>query len=112
MHVELWRGIVAMALATYLSRALALALVPGLRLPAWALRAVRFVPVGVLAALIWPHMLAASGGPAPGRPAFPVAWPEVLAAFVTALVAFRARGVLLPVFAGVGTVAALRALAG
>lgn len=72
----------------------------------------RFVPIGVLAALVWPQVLSGPGQSAPRWPVFPGALPELLATALTALVAYRTRSILLPVLAGVGTVVAVRMLTG
>lgn len=96
-----------MAAATYLSRALTLVLLPGAPLPGAVLRALRYVPVGVLAALVVSLLPAA-----PGQTAAPATLPELLAAGLTAAVAIRSRGTLWPVVAGVAAVSILRRLMG
>ncbi|XZG70056.1 AzlD domain-containing protein [Chitinibacteraceae bacterium HSL-7] len=60
-HFEFWLGLVGMGALTYATRALFI--VPGarVRFPLWAHRALRFVPVAVLTALITPMAVAPGG---------------------------------------------------
>ncbi len=90
--------------ATYLTRAPLLLAFAGRRLPAWLGRYCAALPVALLTALALPLVLL------PGDRAAAAWAPELPAAVLVAVLARRTGNLLLPVAAGVGLVAALRAL--
>jgi len=95
--------ILGMALATYLPRAAPLVFLSGRTLPPLAVRFLGFVPAAVLAALLFPAVLAPQGS-------LDVSTDNVflLASVPAALVAWRTGSFFGAVAAGMGTVAALR----
>lgn len=90
-------AILGMACVTYATRISGLALMsrikPSKRMEAW----LRYIPGAILVSLVAPAVL--TGGPA-----------EVLAALATALIAWRARNLLLAMLVGVGVVVMFRLL--
>lgn len=93
-------------LATFALR-LALIGAPQWRLPAALGRALRFVPVAVLTAIIVPEILR-PGGQLNLAPANPRLWAGLLAV----IIAWRTRSVLLTIALGMATLWLLQALAG
>ncbi len=102
---DLWPAILAMAVATYLSRSLTLALFPGLPLPGPLLRGLRYVPAGILAALVAPALLTPGG-----HLALPWENPDLLAGVVAGVAAIRTRNSLLTMLSGVGAALLFRRL--
>jgi branched-subunit amino acid transport protein len=98
----IWMAILGSALATYLTRALPLAVTFGGRLPPAATRYLEALPVAIIAALVGPAVVAPAGALTHG--AEPLA-----AALVIAGVAWR-RSLLAGVILGVVAVALLRLL--
>lgn len=90
-------AILGMACVTYATRISGLALMSRIklskRMEAW----LRYIPGAILVSLVAPAVL--TGGPA-----------EVLAALATALIAWRARNLLLAMLVGVGVVVMFRLL--
>ena len=98
----IWLAIAGSALATYLTRALPLALTFRGHLPPAATRYLEALPVAIIAALVGPAVIAPSGALTHG--AEPIA-----AGLVVATVAWR-RSLLAGVLVGVAAVALLRLL--
>lgn len=96
-------AVVAMSIATYLSRSLTLAFLPNLPLPRILRSGLRYVPPGVIAALVVPQLIIPQGN-------FVYPWqnPDLLAGLVALVVALRTGNVLATVLMGVVTVAVLR----
>ena len=111
VRLHIWLTIAGMAVATYLTRApmlLALAqrpLSPRLRL--W----LRLVPLAVLPALAVPMVLLATDADGTRRLAAGLGHPPLWGAVTLFVLAGRRVNLLVSVAAGVGVVAALRALA-
>jgi branched-subunit amino acid transport protein len=101
----LWLTIVLMGLVTFGLRLAPFVLLERLALPTWLLRALRHVPPAVLAALIAPELLLADGAlalePLNAR---------LIAGLVAALIAWRARSVLLTIAAGMAVLWVLQAI--
>lgn len=96
----IWLAIAGAALATYLVRALALAVAMPAALPRRVARYLDALPAAIIAALAGPAVLVPGGAPTRG--------PElVAAAVVIGIVAWR-RNLLAGVLAGVAVVALLR----
>jgi branched-subunit amino acid transport protein len=91
---RIWVVIVAVGIGTYLIRYSFLGLVGDRTLPAWALRALRYVPVAVMPALVAPAIL---WPPATGGETDPA---RLLAAVAALVVGAAMRSVLGAVFAG------------
>lgn len=95
MDSKLWAAILAMAAATYLTRCLAL-VYPSLPLPGVLRRGLRYIPAGVLGALVAPALITPRGHLVP-----PWQNPELLAGLAAGVVAVRTRSILLTMAAGV-----------
>lgn len=93
-----------MAAATYVTRAAFMVTLGGTALPAWAERALRYVPIGVLTSLVVPQVVLAHG-----------AWalrydnPFLWGAIASGLVTRRGGSPLLAIVLGVVVVAVVRA---
>lgn len=61
--------------------------------PHWFVRALRFVPVAALSALVWPDLVLSDG-------AFTLAEPRLAAGLIAASVAWRTRNILLTIGCG------------
>jgi branched-subunit amino acid transport protein len=92
-----WLTIIGMGLATYLTRITMIVLVGRREVPGWAGRALRFVPVTVLPALVAPELLRPGGGWD-----FGLGNARLIAGLVAILVAWRTRSALLTIIIGMG----------
>jgi branched-subunit amino acid transport protein len=103
-EAALWLTIAGMGLVTYLTRLLPLLLFQRWRLPPWLYRAMRYIPVAVLAAIILPELVLQEGvlalTPTNGR---------LWAGLVAGVVAWRYHRVLLTVAVGMAVLWALEA---
>ncbi len=88
--------VAGMALVTFAARYPLLVLVGKLQLPQPVLRALKFVPIAVLTAIITPAIIF----PRSNRPEFALSNEYLVAAIVAALVAWRSRNVLLTIVVG------------
>jgi len=102
MRVELVLIILAMGLITYATRVGAFAVLRVTGMPDWLRRAVRYVPVGVLVALIVPALLVRDGAVD-----LSLGNHYLLAGIVAGLVAFKTRNVAITVGVGLAAVIAL-----
>lgn len=102
--LKLWLVIVLVGATNYLARLSFIALLARRSLPPLALRALRYVAVAMLSALVVPAVLAA--------PAEATQWanPRLAAALVAGAVAWRTRSTGLTVAAGMAALWLLRAL--
>ena len=93
--VELWVIIIGMTVVTYGARLSVIVLLGQNGLPQGMSRALRFVPPAVLAAIVFPALLAPDGplDLSPGND-------RLLAGIVAALVAWRSRNILLTIAVG------------
>jgi branched-subunit amino acid transport protein len=97
--LAIWLLIIGIGAATYAMRLSFLVAISPERLPAGLQRALRFVPVAALTAIVVPALL--------GQQAAFVYVPEpprLLAGLLAALVAWRTRNVLLTIIVGMGIV--------
>ena len=95
--LSIWTVIIFLGIGTFLIRFSFLGIIGGRRLPEWALRHLRYVPVAVLPGLIAPMVVwppATGGEPDPAR---------LAAAGVALLVGALLRSVLGAIVAGMGT---------
>jgi branched-subunit amino acid transport protein len=97
--------IAGMGIVTYAIRASMILLLGHLEVPSCLRRALRFVPPAVLSALIVPELLL-PGGTLNLSPANP----RLLAGLVAALIAWRARNVLVAISAGMLALWVIQAL--
>ncbi|NJN82057.1 MAG: AzlD domain-containing protein [Caldilineaceae bacterium] len=91
--------IAGMAMVTFLVRYPPLALVGRIELPEHILRAMKFVPPAVLAAIIAPALIFPSGGSAQ----FSLTNAALVAGLTAALVSWRSRNLLLTIVVGMTT---------
>jgi len=105
--MSLWLTIVLAGLLTFAIRLSFIFLLGRISVPAWFRRALRFVPVAVLSAIIVPETLSRNGAldVTPGNPQI---WSAVLAV----VVAWRTRSVLLTIAAGMLALLVFRAVLG
>jgi branched chain amino acid efflux pump len=98
--MNVWLTIFAAGLLTFATRLSFIFLLGRITAPPWFLRALRYVPVAVLSAIIVPETITWQG-------AVDLSWrnPQIWAAAVAILVALRVRNVL--VIIGAGMVALL-----
>lgn len=95
--------ILGMGLVTFLIRLLPILAVGRLKLPRWALQAMRYIPPSVLTAIILPELLLPGG-----TLTLTLGNARLFAGIVAALVAWRTGNVLLTVVAGMGVLWALQ----
>jgi branched-subunit amino acid transport protein len=101
----IWLTIGGMAILTLAIRSSFLVFGQTLQFPAWLERALHYVPVAVLTALVLPMALAPQG-----RIELSAGNPYLLGALVSSLVAFYTRNTLLALLLSFMVYAALRAL--
>ncbi len=98
----LWLVIAAVALGTFLLRAIPIALISRIDIPHWVQQTLRYVPPAVMTAIITPALFIETAGatgsllPSPDTP-------RCIAAFCAALVAWRTRSTLLTLVVGMNT---------
>ncbi|HVL19927.1 MAG TPA: AzlD domain-containing protein [Amaricoccus sp.] len=93
---QIWTAIVAIGAGTYLIRYSFIGLVGDRRLPAWATRLLRYVPMAVMPGLaaplvVWPQATGGETDPA-----------RVLAALIALAIGTATRGVLGAIVGGMG----------
>ena len=90
-----WLLIFLSGAVTFATRASFIFLLDRMRMPVWFWRALRFVPVAVLSAIILPETVSRNG-------VTDLSWrnPQILAALLAVVVAWRTRNVLLTIVAG------------
>jgi branched-subunit amino acid transport protein len=103
--LAIWLMLFGIGAATYAMRLSFLVAITPERLPAWLQRALRFVPVAALTAIVVPALLGQQA-------AFDYApeAPRLLAGVLAVLVAWRTRNVLLTIIIGMGVLWAAQAL--
>lgn len=99
--------IAGMALVTFLIRYPALAILGRISLPPALVRALRYVPVAVLTAIIMPLMLMPDG-----EPALEPSNAFLAAGIASALISWRTKNLLLTIVLGMAIFLIWRALAG
>jgi branched-subunit amino acid transport protein len=93
--MELWLALIAIGLITYATRLSFILLFGRMDVPVQLQRALRYVPVTVLSAIIFSELLVREGAVdlSPGNA-------RLLAGLLAALVAWRTKNVLLTIIAG------------
>jgi branched-subunit amino acid transport protein len=101
----LWLVVLAVGVVTFGYRLAFIVLLGRLQLPTLAQRALRFVPVAVLTAIIAPALVLSQGtlDLGPGNP-------HLVAGVLAVLVAWRTRNMLLTIASGMGALWVLQAL--
>jgi branched-subunit amino acid transport protein len=96
--MKIWFVMLALGLATFLTRFSFIALLGKFHLPADFRRALRFVPVAVLSAIIAPELGLRDG-------ALAITWnnPRLVAGIVATLVAYFTKNVILTILVGMVT---------
>lgn len=94
----IWLLIIGIGAATYATRLSFITIFSKREIPAPVLRVLRFVPVAVLSAIIWPQLFLVNNALD-----LSTANPRWLAGLIAALIAWRTRNVLLTI--GVGMAA-------
>jgi branched-subunit amino acid transport protein len=103
--MELWLTMVAAGLVTYVTRLSFIAAHGRVEMPAWFTRALMFVPVAVLSAIILPEVLAHDGAPN-----ISLGNARLLAGILAALIAWRTRNTWLTIAVGMVALFALQAM--
>lgn len=103
--MTLWLTIIAMGLVTYAIRLSLILLLGRVEVPAGLRRALRFVPLAVLSAIILPEMVL-PGDHVDLSPGNPRLWAGLLAG----LVAWRTRNIVLTIAAGMAVLWILQAV--
>jgi branched-subunit amino acid transport protein len=104
-ELSLWLTLVGMGLVTYLTRLIPILAFGRLRLPQGVYRAMRYIPMAVLAAIILPELLVQNGALV-----LAATNNRLWAGLVAGLVAWRRRQVLLTVAVGMAVLWGLEAL--
>ena len=100
--MNIWFTMAAAGVVTFLTRLSFIWLLGRFKLPDWLLRALRFVPVAVFPAIIFPETLSPGGR-------LDLTWsnPRMLAGVLAVLVAWKTRNVIWVVVVGMLTLWAL-----
>jgi branched-subunit amino acid transport protein len=93
--VSAWVVVIAAGIVTFATRLSFIALLPHDALPDWFKRALRFVPVAVLAAIIFPELLVRGGELSVG-----LQNSRLLAGLAAVAVAWKTKRTMLTIFAG------------
>jgi branched-subunit amino acid transport protein len=103
--VKIWLTMAVAGALTFLTRLSFIFLLDRIRMPDWFQRALRFVPIAVLSAIIVPAL-------AERRGIMDLSWrnPQLIAGAIAVLVAWRTRNVLLTIACGMGALVAFQAL--
>jgi len=105
--MNIWILMILAGLATFATRLSMILLLERLTMPDWFRRALRFVPVAVLSAIILPELVARND-----VLDLSLRNPQILSGAVAILVAWRTRNVLLTILAGMAALLILQALLG
>ena len=105
MPVTFWLTMLAMGVVTYATRLSLIVLLDRVAIPKAAQRALRFVPLAVLSAIIFPEILRPNG-----LLLVSLGNPRLLAGLVAVLVAWRSKNVLLTIGLGMGVFWGLQAV--
>lgn len=103
----MWSSILVIGLITFLYRASFIFLFERLRVPDWLRRALRFVPIAALTAIILPELVIRDGALT-----LSLLNPRLLAGLVAAAVALKTRSILATIAAGMLALLALNLLLG
>ena len=105
--MTLWLLILVAGLLTFGTRLSFILLLHRLKVPGWFLRALRFVPMAVLSAIILPQLIARNS-------VLDISFrnPKLYAGALAILVAWRTRNVLLTILAGMVALLVFQALLG
>lgn len=100
-----WLTIFAAGLITFATRLSFILLFERIQIPTWLRRALRFVPVAVLSAIILPELVFQDGALAvtPTNP-------RLLAGIIAILVAWRTKNILLTLISGMASLWILQAI--
>jgi branched-subunit amino acid transport protein len=101
----IWLTMLVAGALTYLIRLSFIGILGRWQPPAWARRALRFVPPAVLSAIVFPEVLVREGS-------FVFLNPRLGAAVVAAVVAWWTKSAILAIVAGMGALLVIQALGG
>ncbi len=104
---ELWGMILFGGLLTFITRLSFIFLLGKLPMPDWFRRGLRFVPVAVLSAIIFPELVSRNG-----TVDYSLRNPQLLAGAIAAAVAWRTKNVILTIAAGMAAFLIVQALIG
>lgn len=103
VRLNIFLIILGMAVATYLTRVTFLVFGKGVKFPPLFLRSLRYIPIAMLAAIIFPAVLAPQG-----QLAFSLTNPYLLAALATVLVVQLTKNSVVGIVVGMGLILLLR----
>jgi branched-subunit amino acid transport protein len=105
--MTIWLVILVAGLLTFATRLSFILLLHRLKVPGWFLRALRFVPMAVLSAIILPQLATRNS-----NLDFSLRNPQLYAGALAILVAWRTKNVLLTILAGMTALLVSQALLG
>jgi branched-subunit amino acid transport protein len=106
-YTHIWLTFIAAGLLTFFTRWSFIALLDKLNAPAWLARALRFVPVAVLPAIIVPDLVLRGGALA-----LTLGNERLIAGLIAITVAWRTKNTLLTIGVGMAALLVLRVLIG
>jgi branched-subunit amino acid transport protein len=105
--MNLWLLMILAGLATFATRLSMIFLIEKLDMPDWFRRALRFVPVAILSAIILPELVTRNDALD-----LSLRNPQLLSGAIAILVAWRSRNVLLTILTGMATLLIIQAWMG
>lgn len=105
--MTIWLLILVAGLLTFGTRLSFISLLHKIKVPGWFMRSLRFVPMAVLSAIIFPQLTTRNS-------VLDISWhnPQLFAGAIAILVAWRTRNVLLTILAGMAALLIFQALLG
>jgi len=102
-----WLLILVAGILTFGTRLSFILLLHRIKVPGWFMRSLRFVPMAVLSAIIFPQLTTRNS-------VLDISWhnPQLFAGAIAILVAWRTRNVLLTILAGMAALLIFQALLG
>ena len=106
-HTKILLTLVGMGIVTYLTRVFFLVSKKDEEMPKFVMRALKFVPVAVLSAIVAPLILAPEG-----RLALTHDNPYFVAGLITFVIAYLSKNLIVTVFGGIGVILIVKLLIG
>jgi branched-subunit amino acid transport protein len=105
--VSVWLTMIAAGLGTFATRLSFILLLERLKLPAWFLRSLRFVPLAVLSAIVLPELVNPNGALD-----LSLRNPQLISGLLAVVVAWRTKNVILTILLGMAALFFFQALIG
>jgi branched-subunit amino acid transport protein len=105
--MTIWLLILIAGLLTFGTRLSLILMLHKIKVPGWFMRSLRFVPMAVLSAIIFPQLTTRNS-------VLDISWhnPQLFAGAIAILIAWRTRNVLLTILAGMAALLIFQALLG